>query len=156
MTRYALLPLLYLAISPSFAQSGDGMIRKESPHSVEETAERFEAAIRAKGLKVFPRFDHAAAAKEYGLQMNPTVVVSFGNPKYGTPFMIKTPTAGVDFPPKAVVYRDDSGKTWLAYNSSDYLYRTIFKRHDIKYPEEHVAWYAGVLDELSNAAIAKK
>jgi hypothetical protein len=29
-------------------------------------------------------------------------------------------------PPKALVWEDDQGKVWLSYNSSDYLYNTIY------------------------------
>ena len=79
------------------------LLQKASPHSVATTVERFEAAVRGKGLKVFPRIDHAAAAREFGRSMPPTVVVAFGNPKYGTPFMLTNPQAGIDFPPRAIM-----------------------------------------------------
>ena len=134
--------------------AGDnGILKKQSKYSVQETVERLEAAVRAKGIKVFPRFDHAAAAKEYGLKLPPTVVVSFGNPKYGTKFMLREPLAGIDFPPKALVYQDDSGRVWLAYNSSAYLYEVIFRRHGLDYPSGDVAFYAKLLEELTNQAV---
>ncbi len=131
----------------------NGILKKQSNYSVQETAERFEAAVRAKGIKVFPRFDHAAAAKEYGLKLSPLVVISFGNPKYGTKFMAREPLAGIDFPPKAVVYEDADGRVWLAYNSSQYLYEVIFKRHGLDYPEGDVAFYAKLLEELTEQAV---
>lgn len=130
------------------------LIRKASPHSVALTVQRFETAIKAKGMKVFPRFDHAAAAREYGMKMRPTVVVSFGNPKFGTPFMTRHPASGIDFPPKAIVYQDANGRVWLAYNSSSYLYETIFKRHGLAYQEKDVEFYRNVLDELVESAVA--
>jgi uncharacterized protein (DUF302 family) len=102
---------------------------------------------------VFPRFDHAAAAKEYGLELPPLVVISFGNPKYGTKFMAQEPLAGIDFPPKAAVYEDADGRVWLAYNSSPYLYEVVFKRHGLDYPEGDVAFYAKLLEELTAKAV---
>lgn len=104
-------------------------------------------------MKVFPRFDHAAAAEEYDLTLAPLVVISFGNPKYGTKFMALSPLAGIDFPPKALVYEDEEGKVWLAYNSSEYLYEVIFKRHGLEYSEEEIAFYAEVLEEISDEAV---
>ncbi len=136
------------------AWAGDnGILKKRSKYSVQETVERLEAAVRTKGIKVFPRVDHAAAAKEYGLDLRPLVVVAFGNPKYGTKFMASEPLAGIDFPPKAIVYEDAGGTVWLAYNSSPYLYEVIFKRHGLEYPEGDVAFYANLLEELTEQAV---
>ncbi|MEM9282735.1 MAG: DUF302 domain-containing protein [Verrucomicrobiota bacterium] len=131
----------------------NGLLKKPSKYSVQETVERFEAAVRAKGIKVFPRFDHAAAAAEYDLSLPPLVVISFGNPRYGTEFMARAPSAGIDFPPKALVYEDDAGKVWLAYNSSEYLYEVIFKRHGLEYSEEDVVFYAKLLEEITDQAV---
>ncbi|MEM9283561.1 MAG: DUF302 domain-containing protein [Verrucomicrobiota bacterium] len=148
-----ILFLAPLCMATGVCSDENGILKKQSPYSVEETAERFEAAVRAKGIKVFPRFDHAAAAEEYGLSLSPVVVVSFGNPKYGTPLMSKTPLAGIDFPPKALVYEDEKGEVWLAYNSSEYLYDVIFKRHGLEYSADEVEFYAKLLEELTNEAV---
>ncbi len=138
------------------AQSEDhGINRVLSPYSVETTADRFETAVREKGLKVFSRYDHAEAASEFDLELRPLITLAFGNPKYGTPFMAIEPTAGIDFPPKAVVYEDDEGKVWLAYNTSEYLYNTIFARHGLEFPEDHVAFFEGVLNDLVSQTIVK-
>lgn len=152
MRVLALLMTIFIAV-PATAK---GLKTKQSPHSVIETVERFEAAAKGKGMKAFPRIDHASAAKEADQTMPATIVVSVGNPKYGTKFMLENPIAAIDFPPKAVVYQDKDGKVWISYNTSDYLYRTIFERHGLKYPEGDVAFYAKLLEELTDAAIAPK
>ncbi len=149
-----LMALAVALVMAGGAWAGDaGILKKQSRYSVDETVERLEAAARAKGMKVFPRFDHAAAAKEFGLELRPTVVVSFGNPKYGTRFMAREPVAGIDFPPKAVVYQDAGGRVWLAYNSSEYLYEVIFRRHGLDYPPGDVEFYRKVLDEVTDQAV---
>src|SRR6516225_10007454 len=110
----------------------DGLITKPSRYSVIETVARFEAAVKERepaGFTVFTEIDHAAAAKKFGLDMRPRTVIVFGNPKLGTPTMIKTPLLAIDVPPKALVWEDDRGKVWLSYNSADYLYKTISLRH---------------------------
>jgi uncharacterized protein (DUF302 family) len=151
--KHAILALALFAASAAAAHADDGLLRKASPHSVEKTADLFEAAVRSKGLKVFPRFDHAAAAREFGLTMRPAVVVVFGNPRYGTPLMETHPAAGIDFPPKAIVYEDAEGRVWIAYNSSEYFYDALFRRHGLPYGAEEKERFAGALEALTDAAV---
>jgi uncharacterized protein (DUF302 family) len=132
----------------------DGLITKASKYSVKETIERFEAAVKAKeaaGFTVFTEIDHAAAAKKFGLDMRPRTVIVFGNPKLGTPAMVKTPLLAIDVPPKALVWEDDQGKVWLSYNSADYLYKTIYPRHGLAGPPSAEP-FAKALDEMSDYA----
>ena len=42
--------------------AADGLTTIKSSHGPEETMERLEAAVKAKGLTVFARIDHAAGA----------------------------------------------------------------------------------------------
>lgn len=154
-TLFAIALTALIWITPAaVAKADNGIKTKQSPHSVTETVERFEKAAKDKGMKIFPRFDHAQAAKQFDQKMPPAVVVSVGNPKYGTKFMLKNPVAAIDFPPKAVIYQDGAGKVWISYNTSEYLYRTIFARHGLEYPEADIAFYSNLLEELTDAAIA--
>src|SRR5260370_3228230 len=126
--------------------------KQPSRYSVEETVARFEAAVRqreAAGFTVFTEIDHAAAARKFGLDMRPRTVILFGNPKVGTPSVIKTPLVAIDLPPKALVWEDDQGKVWLSYNSADYLFNTLYKRHGAEAPAA-TAPIAKVLDEISD------
>ena len=152
--RLSLLLIFILLFAPIAYANSTGIIQEKSPFSVAETANRFEAAIKEKGMKVFPRFDHSAAATEFGMTMPGAVVISFGNPKYGTPFMLKNPLAGIDFPPKAIIYEDQDNQVWLAYNSADYLYNTIFKRHGLVFKKEDVDFYRKVLAEITKKALS--
>jgi len=94
------------------------------------------------------------AAAEYDRELPPTVVVAFGNPAYGTPFIAQSPTAGIDFPPKAVVYEDAEGQVWIAYNSAEYLFGPIYERHELEAPDGDAQFYSDLLDELSDQAVA--
>ena len=95
---------LAICTGPATAHAADdGLITKPSKYSVEETVARFEAAVKQKeaaGFTVFTEIDHAAAAKKFGLDMRPRIVIVFGNPKLGTPSMVKTPLLAIDVPPK--------------------------------------------------------
>ena len=108
-------------------------------------------AKEAAGFTVFTEIDHAAAAKKFGLDMRPRTVIVFGNPKLGTPAMVKTPLLAIDVPPKALVWEDDQGKVWLSYNSADYLYKTIYPRHGAEVPPNY-APFAKLLNEITDYA----
>jgi uncharacterized protein (DUF302 family) len=155
--RVAASLVLSLAICTGLATAhaaDDGLITKPSKYSVKETVARFEAAVKQKeaaGFTVFTEIDHAAAARKFGLEMRPRTLILFGNPKVGTPSVIKTPLLAIDLPPKALVWEDDQGKVWLSYNSSDYLFNTIYKRHGAEVPAA-TAPIAKVLDEMSDQA----
>jgi uncharacterized protein (DUF302 family) len=99
----------------------DGLKTVESAFGPKETMDRLEAAIRAKGMEVFARVDHSAGAKEVGLDLLPTAVLIFGNAQAGTPLMKSNPTIGIDLPLKALVWQDESGKTWLSYNDPSWI-----------------------------------
>jgi hypothetical protein len=52
--------------------SEDGLITIASELSAKDTLDRLEANLRAKGITVFARIDHAAGAASVGMQLRPT------------------------------------------------------------------------------------
>jgi uncharacterized protein (DUF302 family) len=98
-----------------------GLVQIPSHYSVDETLQRLESAFAARGLLVFARVDHSGEAEKVGMKMRPTKLVIFGSPKAGTPLMVAAPTLAIDLPLKALVWEDKTGKTWLTYNSPEYL-----------------------------------
>jgi uncharacterized protein (DUF302 family) len=103
-----------------------------------ETLARLETIVQAKGLTILARIDHSGDAARVGLQMPPTKLLIFGNPKSGTPLMIASPSVAIDLPLKALVWQDDDGKVWLSYNSPNYMK----ERHAI--PENLLQNIAGI------------
>jgi uncharacterized protein (DUF302 family) len=103
--------------------AADGLITIKSAFGPEETMNRFEADVRAKGMTVFAHIDHAAGAAAAGLSLRPTDLLIFGNAKGGTPLMQSLQTIGIDLPLKALVWQDASGATWLSYNDPHFLAR---------------------------------
>jgi uncharacterized protein (DUF302 family) len=98
-----------------------GLIQILSRYSVTETVDRLTAAFSSKGLQLFALIDHSGEAEKVGLNMRPTKLLIFGSPKGGTPLMVAAPTLAIDLPLKALVWEDEAGKVWLAYNSPEYL-----------------------------------
>ncbi|UCF32233.1 MAG: DUF302 domain-containing protein [bacterium] len=110
---------LLTAFGPALASHG--IVTVQSGFSVEETADRLEAVLERKGMTVFNRIDHAAAAGAIGQDLRPTVLIIFGNPKVGTALMQCSQTAGIDLPLKALVWRDADGLVKLSYNHPQFL-----------------------------------
>jgi uncharacterized protein (DUF302 family) len=101
--------------------AADGLTILRSGYGPKETANRLEAEVKARGMTVCARIDHAAGAAGAGLSLRPTEVLIFGNAKAGTPLMQSVQTIGIDLPQKALVWQDASGDTWLSYNDPAWL-----------------------------------
>jgi len=108
--------------------AGDGLITIPSAFGPEETMNRLEAEVRAKGITVFAHVDHAAGAAAAGMALRPTDLLVFGAAKGGTPLMELAQTIGIDLPLKALVWQDATGATWLSYNDPSWL----AERHAVK------------------------
>ena len=129
--------------------AAQGLTMLRSSYGPKDTMNRLEAELRAKGMTVFARIDHAAGAKAVGLPLRPTEVLIFGNAKAGTPLMQSVQTVGIDLPLKALVWQDASGKTWLSYNDPAWL----AKRHGLGgETEAAVNIMAGALEAVAKAA----
>ena len=101
----------------------EGMTVVQSQFDVRTTMDRMAAAITAHGVEVFARIDFTAIAAKAGLALRPTELLIFGSPRGGTPLMQADQTIGIDLPLKALIYEDEAGKTWLAYNDPHWLAR---------------------------------
>jgi len=98
-----------------------GIVTIPSHQSVDRTVEKLEQALQAKGVKLFALVDHSGEAEKAGMQMPPTKLLIFGNPKAGTPLMIASPSIAIDLPIKILVWEDAGGKVWVSYNAPAYL-----------------------------------
>ncbi|WP_373959542.1 DUF302 domain-containing protein [Vibrio gigantis] len=148
-----LLPPCAILLSASFSvAASDGLIKYQSNYSVKETADRFEEIAKSKGLTLFARIDHQKNASNVDLELRPTEVIIFGNPKVGTPLMQCAQEVAIDLPQKVLVSEDANKKVWLSYNDPNYL----LNRHAINGCDEVIKKISGVLSKLSEATIAKK
>ena len=100
-----------------------GLVAIPSSHSVKDTLDRLEAALKSKGIQVFARIDHGAGAAAVGMSLRPTELLVFGHPKGGTPLMEARQTIGIDLPLKALAWQDEAGKVWLTYDDPKWLGR---------------------------------
>ena len=135
-------------VLPDPATSGLEIL--SSAYGADETVRRLEALLAAKGLRVFARIDHAAAAQQAGLSLRPTQVLLFGDPRVGTLLMQSGQTIGIDLPLKVLVWEDGAGRTLLAYNRPEFLAR----RHEIHDRDETIKAMSAGLEALARAATA--
>ena len=132
--------------------AADGLTTVESAHGPKDTMDRLEAEVKAKGLTVFARIDHAAGAAEVAVPLRATAVLIFANARGGTPLMQAAQTIGIDLPLKALVWQDAAGKTWLSYNDPSW----IAKRHGLGHEADAtVGGLTAALSALAKAATAR-
>jgi uncharacterized protein (DUF302 family) len=131
--------------------AAQGLTTLPSNHGPLDTMNRLEAEVKAKGLTVFARIDHAAGAASVGMSLPPTEVLIFGNAKGGTPLMQSVQTIGIDLPLKALVWQDPSGQTWISYNDPAWL----GKRHGLDdATDATIGNMTHLLDAVAKAATA--
>jgi len=98
-----------------------GIVSIPSNHTVDQTVQKLEEILRAKGVKLFALVDHSGEAEKAGLQIRPTKLLIFGNPQAGTPLMVAAPSAAIDLPLKILVSEDSEAQVWISYNAPAWL-----------------------------------
>ncbi len=125
--RLALIATSATLLLVPAAQAGDDMIVKESSRSVSETIDTLQKVLESKGIRIFGRVDHQANAKGAGLELPPSTLLVFGNPKMGTPLMQSNPRIGLDLPMKVLAWQAKDGKVYIGYTEP----KELKDRHDI-------------------------
>jgi uncharacterized protein (DUF302 family) len=148
-------PLLILALAlcstdSACAQGHETWVVKTSPHSVPDTVARLTSAVEGAGAGVAAVIDHAAGAKKAGMELPPTTLVIFGNPKLGTPLMQQTRQVGIDLPMRVLVWQDGD-VTRIGYLEPE----SMASRYGIAADNTSIKKMTGALDKLTNAATAR-
>jgi uncharacterized protein (DUF302 family) len=123
------------------------LIVKRSIANYSDTTRSLLAAIERRGLTVFARIDHAAAAREAGLELAEEEVVLFGNPRGGTPLMLSDRRIGIELPLRILVWREGA-EVLLAYGDP----RELSDIYDIAEHRATLEQMAKLLAELTNEA----
>ena len=101
----------------------ESIVEYVSSLAFEVTLERLERGIEKAGMSVFARIDHAAGAREVGLEMPPTTVLIYGSPRGGTPIMLAAPQAALDLPLRVLVRQDAEGQVRIAFHPAAAMLR---------------------------------
>ena len=135
-------------IFASLAHGAEGLVTVRSSHDVAATADKLESVLKAKGMTVMARVNHQQNAEKVGLELRPTELVIFGNPKVGTPLMHCAQSVAIDLPQKALIWEDEQGQVWLGYNDPAYLKA----RHGIEGCDEVLGKVKNALANFAEAA----
>jgi len=84
------------------------------------------------------------------LELLPTRIILFGNPKLGTPLMLNKRTVAIDLPQKIIVFQEADGSVKVAYNDPAYL----SDRHGLAGTDEVIAKVSGALDKITGVAVS--
>ena len=118
-----------------------GLVTVESDQNFESTVERIRSDIESSGdMTLVTTVDHAENASSAGMNLRPTTLFLFGNPRIGTRLMQRSQTAGIDLPQKMLVWEAEDGTVNVTYNDPAW----IAERHGIDAP-------GMVLDQVSSA-----
>ena len=126
----------------------EGLTTIPSQYGPKETMDRLATVLRGQGVNIFARIDHAAGAREAGLELRPTEVIVFGNARGGTPLMQLEQTVGIDLPLKALVWQDAANQTWISNNEPSW----IAQRHGLAKANTIGSKLAAFLREVTTKA----
>jgi len=148
MNRWSLAVVLLIS---GWVHAQEGLVSVPSAHDVATTMDKLEAVLNAKGMTVFTRIDHTAGAAKVDMELRPTQVLIFGNPKIGTPLMNCSQSIAIDLPQKMLAWEDADGKVYLAYNDPAHLKA----RHATEGCDEVFGKVSGALGNFAKAATAE-
>lgn len=108
-----------------------GQVIVDTQDRFETVVARLEQAFTDLGVTPAARFDHAAAAARVGLDLEPTLVFVFGDPRVGTLLMQRQASLALDLPLKIMVFEREA-RVRIAYEDPHALAR----RHGLDDPGE--------------------
>ncbi|WP_299683272.1 DUF302 domain-containing protein [uncultured Dokdonia sp.] len=135
------------SVTPITAQ----LITKKSPYTADVTFEKLQEVINSKGLHTMAIVPHDKAAASVGLELRPTRVLIFGNPKVGTLLMQSNQSIGIDLPLKVLVHEDANGTVYVSYFDATFL----TNRHGVTDKGDVVQKVNAALNGITDAVIAE-
>ena len=108
----------------------EGLITIRSSFGHSETLARFEAAIRANGMSVVARVDHADGALEISVSVDATTLLMFGNRAREAALVKALRLIALELPFKVLIWQDATGQTCLSYTDFRWLATRYGVRRD--------------------------
>ncbi|RAX55160.1 hypothetical protein CCY99_00225 [Helicobacter sp. 16-1353] len=100
----------------------------KSKYDFDTTYKNIKNTIVQKNIPIFAEFDHAKNAEEVGLELNPTSVIVFGNPKVGTFLMQENQSIAIHLPLRISVWKDAKNNVFVTYTDI----KDLAKQYNIK------------------------
>ncbi len=120
MYKILLANLIAFALLGCDSKKGAFLETMTSQNDLTTSVSKLENLIKEKGLTHFSTIDHKANAMGVKMNLKPTTVVVFGNPKMGTVLMNCNPSMGIDLPLRMLFTTDYQGVTTITYTNPEY------------------------------------
>jgi len=123
------------------------MVELTASGDAEQVEARLRESLDTHGLQLFARVDHAAGARKADVELEPNVLLIFGNPSVGTPLMQAAPRVGNELPLRMLIWQDPDG-THVGYLDP----RELADRYALDGQEQTLELQAAVLRAVAAAA----
>ncbi len=137
------------SIEITAVDSANDLVIKKSLHSTDSTFTKLKETITSKGLTIMAEVAHDKAAASVDLELRPTRLLIFGNPKIGTMLMQSDQKIGIDLPLKILVHETAEGEVLVSYFNAS----TLSERYNIVDKEAVITKVNGALNAITDAAI---
>ncbi len=116
--QFGLALVIALALTFSWsrltlADEADGVVRVKSAYAMEETIARVKKDIADQGIMFFQEVNQSQLAEKAGIKLNPSTLLTFGNPPLGTLCLSSNPDSGLDWAVRVLVRQDDNVRCGL-------------------------------------------
>ena len=111
-----------------------------------KTAQLFRSFLEEEGM-YYPRFvdfHHAAQVDNIEFDMNPTVLVIFGNPKEMGVLIRENPEVAYDLPFRILIFQNDEGQVWVMYKD----FTTFKKQYFLTDPNNLLEKYDRIVEKF--------
>lgn len=99
----------------------DDLVKLQSPYGFNETVDNLRRAFEAASLTIFGEIDQQQAASQVGLEMPPTTLLLFGNPRSGTPLMLAAPDFALELPLNVLMREEAKDRVFAVYAPASVL-----------------------------------
>jgi len=123
------------------------MVERTSARGFDETMRALVDAIEQRDLIIFALIDHAAGAREAGLELEDEQVILFGSPMAGTPLMQADRRIGIELPLRMLVWREDA-TVHVGYDDP----RELASRYDVEATRQTLEQMGALLEALAASA----
>lgn len=113
-----------------------------------QTVVALRATLNGSSNKIFQEIDHHNSAMGMNVELSPSRVFIFGNPKVGTRLIQCAPLVALDLPQRMLVRRDSDGKTQVYWAKAS----TLLARYSTNLSEDCQALATEVDEELAELA----
>lgn len=126
-----------------------GVVSIKSSNDFETTYNTLKSSIEAnENLSIMAELDHQKNAQSVAMELRPTKVIMFGNPKLGTPLMQSSRSIGLDLPQKMLVWQGADGTVFISYNNPAFLKA----KHQLEGHAEQLDQITQALETLASTA----